>query len=303
MGVFDQAARFAAQADPEAVTRRLLSATKTPLRFREWVDTRTLLLPGGTDRTADLVAALDDPDSPEDPWLMLMEFQAHHDPDKLDVTLEEVARLRLHARHGEHRRGKYRVLTALTYLKGRCPEAALEMALPEGFGTRHVALVWNIEEDSAETMLSAVSAGAFTWGILFWVPLMRGAAEAGVITRWNELAMAVTDRRWHGDLGKIALVFADLAGHYAAWEKALEGYEMTESNVVNRWVQEAREQARIEEARENLLRIVRRRFPTALTPEVVEVINTQPSLQILHDWFDTAIAAFSPEAFVAVLRR
>ncbi len=78
---------------------------------------------------------------------------------------------------------------------------------------------------------------------------------------------------------------------------------MTESNVVNRWVQEARDQARIEEARENLLRVLRRRFPGVLTDDVLRSINAQPSLNMLHDWFDAAISAFSPDDFLAVLRR
>src|SRR5437016_818692 len=117
MGVFDQAARFASQADPEVVVGRVLAATKAPLRFTEWADTRTLPQPGGSDRTADLVAILADAATVEQLWLLVLEFQAHHDPDKLDVTLEEVARLRLQGRHGQDRRGKFRVLTGLIYLQ------------------------------------------------------------------------------------------------------------------------------------------------------------------------------------------
>ncbi len=66
MGAFDQAARYAAQADPEAVVRRVLAPAGVPLRFRAWLDTRAIPLPGGPERTADLVAALDDPRSIED---------------------------------------------------------------------------------------------------------------------------------------------------------------------------------------------------------------------------------------------
>ena len=40
MGVFDQAARFASQADPDAVAGRLLAGTKAALRFKEWADSR-----------------------------------------------------------------------------------------------------------------------------------------------------------------------------------------------------------------------------------------------------------------------
>lgn len=91
MGVYDQAARFAAQADPGAVPQRLLSGRGVSLRFRDWLDTRTVPLPGGPDRTADLVAALDDPTVADQPWLLVLELQAQVDPEKLDATLEEVA--------------------------------------------------------------------------------------------------------------------------------------------------------------------------------------------------------------------
>src|SRR5688572_4272030 len=107
MGAFDQAARYAAQADPDAVVGRALAPTGVALRFRDWLDTRALPLPGGPDRTADLVAALDDPATADRPALLVLEFQAQVDPDKLDVTLEEAGILRGHARHGEDRKGKY----------------------------------------------------------------------------------------------------------------------------------------------------------------------------------------------------
>ncbi len=175
MGAFDQAARYAAQADPETVIQRELTPTGVRLPFRDWLDTRTLPLPGGPDRTADLVAALDDPAAQEQPWLFVLEFQI--DPDKLEVTLEEAALLRGHARHGADRRARYRVLTALIYLQGRCPAAALDMTLSGGFGTRHAPLVWNVAEDHASVALEQVVDGRVSWGLLFWLPLM---ANVGV---------------------------------------------------------------------------------------------------------------------------
>jgi hypothetical protein len=303
MGVFDQAARFASQADPTAIMGRVLAKTKTPLRFQEWADTRTLPRPGGTERTADLVAVVEDATAAEHLWLLVLEFQARHDPDKLDVTLEEVARLRLHGRHGPDRQSRYRVLTGLVYLQGRCPESTLDMTLAEGFGTWHRALVWNVEEDNADAVLAAVESGEATWGLLFWVPLMAGGDSEAVIARWKERALAVDDRRRRGDLGKIALVFAELVGRYAGWKRGLEGFDMTESKVVNEWIEEAVQQAQIKEAREGVLRVLRRRFPAALTEDVLGAINAQPSLDMLHDWFDGALAAFSAEDFLAILRR
>jgi hypothetical protein len=304
MGAFDQAARFAAQADPEAVLRRVLAPTGVALRFRDWLDTRTLPLPGGPDRIADLVAALDDPAAPDRPALLVLEFQAQHDPDKLDVTLEEAAILRGHARHGDDRKGKYRVLTALVYLRGSCPEGVLDMTLPGGFGTRHAPLLWDVAGDDARVLLDAVAGGAASWGMLFWVPLMAGGGEEAVVGRWKEVVAAVVaERRMRGNLAGIALVFAELAGCYLAWERGLEGWEMTESQVVNRWLSQGETRGKLEEGRLFLTRFLRRRFGEPLPTDVLETINTQPSVQLLEDWFDAAMAATTLQDFITVLRR
>ncbi len=303
MGAFDQAARYATQAEPEAVVRRLLRGPGARLPFREWADTRTTPLPRERERTADLVAVLADESVPERPWALVLEFQSEHDPDKLDVTLQVVARLRTGLRHGEDRRGRYRVLASLVYLRGRCPEEVLDMTLAGGFGTRHAPLVWNVEADRADVALAALAAGETTWGVLFWVPLMGGGGEEAVIGRWKERAAALPDRRLRGDLAQIALVFAELAGHTAAWEKELEGWDMTESQVVNRWIAKAEEQRDLINAREYVLRALRLRFPDAVPPEVVETINAQPSAQLLREWFDAAMTAATLEDFLAVLRR
>src|SRR5947209_8333807 len=139
MGVLDQAARFAAQADPEVVLDRLSRVAGVTLRFRRWVDTRTTPSPGQRDRTADRVAECLVEDAPERPWLLIFEFQAQHDDDKLDITLVEAANLRVEARYGEDRRGKYCVLVALIYLRGECPLAVLDMRLTSSLGTWHAA--------------------------------------------------------------------------------------------------------------------------------------------------------------------
>ncbi len=78
---------------------------------------------------------------------------------------------------------------------------------------------------------------------------------------------------------------------------------MTESQVVNEWLKEACEQNSLEKGREYLLRVLRRRFPTVLTDDVRKAINEQPSLELLDDWFEAALSAFSAEDFLATLRR
>ena len=302
MGYFDQAARFAAQADPGTMLRRLLPAGE-PLRFREWLDTRVLPLPGGADRTADHVVAMDGPDDPSSPWLIVLEYQSEPDEDKIDVTLEEVALLRSRVRHGVERKGKYFVTAGIVNLTGHRDEI-FDMTFSDGRGTRHAPLVWNVASDDAAEMLEAIASGATSWGMLFWVPLMARAEEEGIIARWKELTTAVVpDRRMRDNLSGIALVFAELAGRFLAWERGLEGWEMSDSMVVDRWIARAEAKMELKERRSFILRMLRHRFGDAIPGDVQETIDTQPSLEMLDEWFDAAITVGSLQDFIAVLRR
>jgi hypothetical protein len=257
-------------------------------------------LPGGPDRTADLVAILEDPTAPEQPWLLVFEFQGQPDPEKLDVTLEEVAILRGHARHGDDRKGKYAVLAALVYLVGECPSGLLDMTVEGGFGTRHAALVWDVAKDSAGAALDAVSSGQESWPLLFWVALMAGAEEDAIVSRWKEVVAAtVPDRQARSNLAGIALVFAELAGRFLAWERGLEGWDMTESQVVNRWMS----QGELARARKDLLDAIKVRFPGALTEEIAQLINQQDSSDLLREWFLAALKADTFDQFLDVLKR
>lgn len=303
MGAYDQAARFAAQVDPDAVVRRVLQPALAPLQFREWLDTRTIPLPGGPDRIADLVVALEDAETLQ-PALLILEFQSRHDPDKLDVTLEEAGILRGHVRRGPNRDGKYRVLTALVYLQGRCPDDVLDMTLAHGFGTRHRALVWNVADDDAADALEAVANGMASWGVLFWVALMGGGGDETVIARWRDVvAQVVPLPRMRGNMAGIALVFAELVGRRPAWVRGLEGFEMTESQVVNEWIGQGMVKGELAASRRNLLELLNGRFPGAVPPDVTRLIQQQDSLELLNDWFRAAVRAFSFDQFLEVLKR
>jgi hypothetical protein len=114
--------------------------------------------------------------------------------------------------------------------------------------------------------------------------------------------LAVADRHRRGDLGKVALIFAELAGHYAAWNQGLEGFDMTESKVVNEWIEEAAKERALATTRRLLLRLLNQRFPKEVPPEVIETFNNQPSLSLLEDWLDQVSRVASMADFVRVLR-
>jgi hypothetical protein len=79
----------------------------------------------------------------------------------------------------------------------------------------------------------------------------------------------------------------------------LEGFGVTESQVVNEWIS----QGKLEQRREDLLRLLERRFPGQIPEEVRRVLEHQDSMPILQDWFDEAAVAGSMDAFHTVLRR
>ena len=246
MGIFDQASRFATFAEPIAPLKRLCRDFSLRIQFREWIDSRTTPLPGDRDRTADRVAAVSDGDTSQ-LWILLQEFQAQENADKLEITLIEAAQLRSEFRYGPNRDQKYRVMTALIYLRGRCPETVLDMTGGSNFGTRHAPMIWNIADDSAEEWLHNVESGEISWGMFFWIALMSGADNPSIIDRWKSAVDRIPDRSMQANLVSIALVFADLAGYYAIWKQKLEEWQMmTESPVVNAWIEQASAEHRIE---------------------------------------------------------
>jgi hypothetical protein len=222
MGVYDQAARWAANTDASPVVARLQRQHRARLRFVELGESRTTPRPGGLDRTADRTLVLAEEAAPAQPWLLVGEFQVEHDEDKLDTTLVEVAQFRARARHGPDRKGKYKVLAGLVYLVGACPENVLDMTLTSGAGTRHAALVWNVADDPASAALDELEAGQTTWGILFWVPLMKGAGDRELVRRWLRLARLAPASE-QGGLRTVALFFAELAGCRPIWEEEVDG--------------------------------------------------------------------------------
>jgi hypothetical protein len=296
MNDFDKAARYTARLDPGGFLRWLLPGMAPALRFAGWLDTRTVPFPGERDRTCDTVAGIEHTAELDQHWAVVVEFQAEPDADMLDRLLEYLARLRRALRHGPQQRGKYQVMTALLNLTGPRQPDTLEMHLPDvpGVGLRLQTQLRTMREESAADTLAGIAGGQIAPCILPWVPLMHGAAEPGMIEEWKRLAGMEPDSRLRGSYVELALVFAELAGVLAEWERALEGWNVTESLVVLKWKAEA--------LRAALLRALRVRFRISIPPELEAAVMAQTNFDELSHWFDVALTADSLDTFRAVIQ-
>jgi hypothetical protein len=297
MNHFDQCARYATKLDPAGFFRWLLPGLEPHFAFHSWLDTRTLPFPGEADRTCDTVARFESAQEPQHPAALVVEFQSQPDPDMLDRLFEYLARLRRELRHGPQRQGKYPVVAALLNLTGPAQPDALDMRLAGAELHLQVVLKTLREEDAGRTVQEIV-AGRLARGILPWVPLMHGGGESDIINQWKAVAAAEPDSRLRAAYGSLALIFADLVGRLAEWRQALEGWNMTESQVVLEWLRAGEVAAK----RADVLRLLQLRFAIPVPADITEQVKAASDLNQLSHWFDTAAQAPSLDAFRAAMK-
>jgi hypothetical protein len=168
-----------------------------------------------------------------------------------------------------------------------------------GVGTRHEAFAWDVANDKAAEALEAVASEKASWGLLFWVALMTGADDEGIIRPWSELVQQKVAGPWmKANLAGIALLFAELAGRYLVWERALEGWGMIESQVANSW----RAMGELKKARDWLLRLLRAKYKTSVSADIQQIVEQQTDVNLLNRWYDLALEADTWEVFVAGLK-
>jgi hypothetical protein len=195
-------------------------------------------------------------------------------------------------------------LPVLIYLVGECPqkEAVLDMTVPSGQGIRHAPLLWEIAKDKAPDALDDYAHERTTWGILFWIGLMAGADDEEVVKRWLALVRALPAAQQPDVLG-VGLLFAGLAGRGQLWQRILGEWNMTESPILNEWIERTSAERELRARREALISFLKARFPNAVPAEVIETIKSQPSSPLLAEWIEHAGRAQTIEDFVAQLRR
>src|SRR5712692_5100354 len=102
-------------------------------------------------------------------------------------------------------------------------------------------------------------------------------AAPGIIAEWKALAQAEPDSRRRSDYGGLALVFAELTDGQPLWKRALEGWNVEQSQQVLEWqaIAEKRGLARgrVEAKVEALLRVLRKRTQAVVPADVEQAIR------------------------------
>jgi hypothetical protein len=297
---FDQASRYAAKLDAIAFLCWLLREDPAGLRFRTWLDTRTLPFPGDPERTCDTVAWLADAD-PAVEWAVAVEFCLEPDEELFGRLLVYLGQLWLEKRPTDAGKERFSVGAVVVNLTGR-GSTSRDMRLRQT-GVRTVLGVAerNLQDEEAAPLLANITAGSMSRTLLPWVSLMRGGDQPAIIQQWLELARQEPDSRRRGDYGGLALVFAEAAKRLATWKDVLKGWNMVESQQVLEWIAEGeakgKTSGKLEGEASALLRVLAGRFPPGATAEMQAAIRAATDLPRLEGWLDVAATADSLEAF------
>jgi hypothetical protein len=297
---FDQASRYAAKLDAVGFLCWLLREDAAELRFRLWLDTRTLPFPGDPERTCDTVAWLGDAD-PAVEWAVPVEFCLEPDGELFGRFLVYLGQLWLEKRPTDAGGERFAVGAVVVNLTGR-GRTSRNMSLRQtGVRTNLEVGERNLCDEDAAALLDAIAAGRASRCLLPWIPLMRGGEEPGIIQRWIELASQETDSRRRGDYGGLALVFAEAAKRLPIWKDALKGWNVIESQQVLEWINMGRAEGEIKgEVKfgiDSLLDVLATRFPPGAPADLETAIRASTNRDQLHGWLLNAVKADSLDAF------
>ena len=274
---FDLTARRVARLDPVGFFCWLLTAFVQTLRFAGWLDPRST--PEGADPevTGDTVARLEALVEMGPPWLFPVEFQTAPDPGMFGRLQKEVGEWWNDLRPDELPDSRYQVCAAVVNLTGtrQSAPASREYRFPNPDGLSWGGKVREryLAEESADQTLARIESGELRCCILAFIPLMHGAGEAGIISRWLAAAGQEPDARRRADLGSLALTLAALKDWFAAWKEALKGWNMQESQFVLELQAEAALKAKL-----GALRVILEERFGVLPAELLSRMEATPDL-------------------------
>lgn len=252
---YDKASRYAAKLDAPGFFAWLLDLAPARFTFRDWLDTRGVPFPGGSDLINDTVARLDNAAEHGVPWAIAVEFQTQPDADMFGRLLGYLSGLWLHLRPDDERGSRFHVGAAVVNLTGSGAASRALVWPGTGLTTQLGVVERNLDSESAESLLAEIEAGTRSRCLLPWLPLMAGGCDPALIDRWKLAADGEPDSYRRSKFGGLAKEFAEKAGCKALWVEKLEGWNVEESTVVNEWIAEAQGKT--------LLRLAAQRFGPA----------------------------------------
>ena len=126
----------------------------------------------------------------------------------------------------------------------------------------------NLCEYDAAAVLAGIEQGRISRVILPWIVLMNGGGEDVIMARWLSVAAAEPDEQRRGDHGGLALVFAELTPHAAAWKQALKGWNVIQSPQILEWQAQARAELKAQAAAAAT--------PAPATPDLLKLVIPIP---------------------------
>jgi hypothetical protein len=123
-----------------------------------------------------------------------------------------------------------------------------------------------------------------------------------MIDHWKQVAGLEPDNSLRLGYAGLALVLAELTGFKSEWQKALEGWNVRQSQQVLEWQAEARVEGMFQARRDFLLRLLQLRFPVEIPADLKAAIEAMADPEELTRWFDAAATAPSLDAFRAAVR-
>jgi hypothetical protein len=292
MGMFDPVGRFACKLGGGALFRWVLRREPAlQVVFDSWEDTRRLNLPGQPDRTNDLVAILRPTSENDSETRAIVEVQA--EPEKWIFARLGIYQLLLIQEVDSPANDPATVPAVhcvLLNLTGESPPEGWHSP-PPGISVRPIVV--NFRNESAAHLLDEVERGELDATLLPWVPLMRGGGEPEVMERWKQLGHREPSAERRGLYRDLALIFAELSKKLVLWQKALEGWEMVESQLILGWLKQGNEQGRVENARANVLQVIAVRLEDPVPEDLMLAIEGTNDPSILSEWLVVAATSKS----------
>jgi hypothetical protein len=298
MATFDETGRQACKVNGFGLVPWLDRFATEPMaaNFTAWDDARRTSWPGGPERADDVVC--------------ILRRRADRQPARLIVEVATEPRSDDRARLGIYElllaievRGVledgprvYGAILHLTDSKQGVPLMLTRSATDPGVLVKPIE-VWLADESAADT-LALIESGAVALCILPFVVLMRGSGEARNIDHWKRLASKPeVDLETRALFRSFALEFAELIPEQVNWQRALEDWEVRESQYSKSLELKGKTQGVVLGRQEDLVQGLGFKFQTPVPEPVRLAIEGTKDLQTLNRWFRTLFEVDSLEEF------